>query len=140
MKWIKEFKEFAIKGNMFDMAIGIIIGMAFSKIVSSLVNDIILPCLSLATGNVKFQNLTFVLQEEIMDKNGNVSQELLAIKYGEFIQVVLDFFLVAITVFIVVKVFNQLKRKAENVKDTSVSTPKDIELLTEIRDIMREKK
>jgi len=139
MKIIKEFKEFAIKGNMFDMAIGIIIGMAFNKIVSSLVNDIILPSFSLIIGNVNFQNLNIVLQKEIIDNTGNIIQELVAIKYGNFIQVIFDFFIIAIIVFLVIKIFNKLRRKAENEKDTTVSTPRDIELLSEIRDLLKEK-
>lgn len=139
MKIIKEFKEFAIKGNMFDMAIGIIIGVAFNKIVSSLVNDIILPSFSLVIGNVNFQNLNIVLQKEIIDNTGNIIQELVAIKYGNFIQVIFDFFIIAIIVFMVIKLLNRLRRKAENEKDTTVSTPRDIELLSEIRDLLKEK-
>ena len=139
MKIINECKEFAIKGNMFDMAIGIIIGMAFNKIVSSLVNDIILPSFSLIIGNVNFQNLNIVLQKETIDNTGIVIQELVAIKYGNFIQVIFDFFIIAITVFLVIKIFNKLRRKAENEKDTTVSTPRDIELLSEIRDLLKEK-
>ena len=139
MKIIKEFKEFAIKGNMFDMAIGIIIGVAFNKIVSSFVNDIILPTFSLIIGNVNFQNLNIVLRKEIIDNTGNIIQELVAIKYGNFIQVIFDFCIIAITVFFVIKIFNRLRKKAENEKDTTVSTPRDIELLSEIRDLLKGK-
>jgi len=139
MKIINEFKEFAIKGNMFDMAIGIIIGVAFNKIVSSLVNDIILPSFSLIIGNVNFNNLKFVLQEEIIDKGGSVIQELIVIRYGNFLQVLFDFFIISVTVFLVIKLFNKLRRKGEDAKDTTVSTPRDIELLSEIRDILKEK-
>ena len=121
------------------MAIGIIIGMAFNKIVSSLVNDIILPSFSFIIGNVNFQNLNIVLQKEIIDNTGNIIQELVAIKYGNFIQVLFDFFIIAITVFLVIKMFNKLRRKAENEKDTTVSTPRNIELLSEIRDLLKEK-
>lgn len=138
MKIINEFKEFAIKGNMFDMAIGIIIGVAFNKIVSSLVNDIILPFFSLIIKNVNFQNLNIVLQEETKDNTGIIIQELVSIKYGNFIQVLFDFFIIAITVFLVIKIFNKLRRKGENEKDTTVSTPRDIELLSEIRDLLKE--
>ncbi len=140
MRIFKEFKEFAIKGNMFDMAIGIIIGVAFNKIVSSLVNDLILPAFSLIIGSVNFQNLTIVLQNEIIDNTGKVVQELVVVKYGNFIQGLFDFFIIAITVFIVIKTFNKLRKKAEDEKDATVSTPKDIELLSEIRDLIKEKK
>jgi large conductance mechanosensitive channel len=137
MKIVKEFREFAIKGNMFDMAIGIIIGVAFNKIVSSLVNDIILPFFSVIIGNVNFQNLTLVLQDESKDGTGNIKRELVAIKYGNFIQVTFDFLIIAITVFLVIKIFNKLKRKSEDENDTTVSTPRDIELLAEIRDLLK---
>jgi len=139
MKIINEFKEFAIKGNMFDMAIGIIIGVAFNKIVSSLVNDIILPSLSLIIGKVNFQNLNIVLQEQTIDNTGIIIQELVSIKYGNFIQVMFDFLIITVTVFLVIKIFNKLRRKAENEQDTTVSTPRDIELLSEIRDLLKEK-
>ena len=139
MKIIKEFKEFAIKGNMFDMAIGIIIGTAFNKIVSSLVNDIIIPFFGLIIGNVNFQNLKVVLQEEMRNNDGSITQELVAIKYGNLIQVVFDFFIIAFTIFLVIKIFNKLRKKAEDEKDTTVPTPRDIELLSEIRDLLKEK-
>lgn len=139
MKIINEFKEFAIKGNMFDMAIGIIIGMAFNKIVSSLVSDIILPALSVLIGNVNFQNLQITLQKEVTDSTGAVIQEVVAIKYGNFVQGIFDFIIIAMSIFLVIKVFNTLRRKAENEKDPTVSTPKEIELLSEIRDLLKVK-
>ena len=136
MKFIKEFKEFAIKGNMFDMAIGIIIGAAFSKIVTSLVHDIIMPGIGFIIGKVNFQSLKIVLQEEVTDGSGNIVQELIAINYGNFIQVIFDFSIIALTIFIIIRVFNTLRKKAEDEKETSVPTPKNIELLAEIRDIL----
>ncbi len=139
IKFIKEFKDFAIKGNMFDMAIGIIIGAAFSKIVTSLVHDIIMPAIGFLIGKVNFQNLKIVLQEETRDNSGNIIQELVAINYGNFIQVIFDFSVIALTIFIVIKVFNTLRKKAEDEKETSVPTPRNIELLAEIRDILKEK-
>lgn len=137
MKIIKEFKEFAIKGNMFDMAIGIIIGVAFNKIVSSLVNDILLPMFSVIIGKVNFQNLTIVLQEKKIDGNGGIIQDLVEVKYGNFIQVTLDFLIIALVIFAVIKVINNIRRRGEDVKDQTVSTPKDIELLAEIRDLLK---
>jgi large conductance mechanosensitive channel len=140
IKFLKEFKDFAIKGNMFDMAIGIIIGAAFSKIVTSLVHDIIMPAIGFLIGKVNFQNLKIVLQEETKDKSGNIIEELVALNYGNFIQVIFDFSVIALTIFIVIKVFNKLRKKAEDEKETSVPTPRNIELLAEIRDILKEKK
>ena len=139
IKFIKEFKEFAIKGNMFDMAIGIIIGAAFHKIVSSLVYDMIMPSIGFIIGKINSQNLKIVLQEETRDNSGNIIQELVAINYGNFIQVIFDFSVIALTVFIVIKVFNTLREKAEDEKETSVPTPRNIELLAEIRDLLKEK-
>ena len=137
MKIIKEFREFAIKGNMFDMAIGIIIGAAFNKIVSSLVNDIITPFLGMAIGNDQFENLKIILQPEIQDAAGNITREMVSVNYGSFLQVLLDFLIIALTVFVVVKTFNRLKNRANDEKDMTVPTPKDIELLSEIRDLLK---
>lgn len=139
MKILKEFKEFAIKGNMFDMAIGIIIGVAFNKIVSSLVNDVLLPAFSMVVGKVNLQSLSIVLQEKQIDANGEIVQDLVELKYGNFIQVTMDFLIIALVIFAVVKVINNIRRKGEDVKDQTVATPKDIELLTEIRDLLKEK-
>ncbi|MDB4835178.1 large-conductance mechanosensitive channel protein MscL [Cyclobacteriaceae bacterium] len=140
MKIIQEFKEFAIKGNMFDMAIGIIIGTAFNKTVSSLVNDIILPSFSLVIDNVNFQDLNFILQHKLTDIDGNITQKLITLNYGSFIQVLFDFFFIAVTAFLVIKGLNSLRRKADNESDTTVQTPKNIELLSEIRDLLKEQK
>ena len=139
MKFIKDFKEFAVRGNMFDMAIGIIIGAAFSKIVTSLVHDLIMPSIGFIIGKVNFQNLQIVLQEEAVDSSGEIISELVAVNYGNFIQVLFDFAIIAFTIFIVVKVFNSLKKKAEDETETSVPTPKNIQLLAEIRDLLSDK-
>ncbi|WP_127845246.1 large-conductance mechanosensitive channel protein MscL [Psychroflexus aestuariivivens] len=139
MKIIKEFKEFAIKGNMFDMAIGIIIGTAFGKVVSSLVNDMIMPLIGYFLGRVKFQNLKLTLQERI-ETNGEVVQELVSVNYGNFIQIIIDFVVIALSIFVVIKIFNRMKNKAENESDQTETTPKNIELLAEIRDLLRENK
>ena len=137
MKIIREFREFAIKGNVFDMAVGIIIGMAFNKVVSSLVNDILMPPVGFLIGKVSFNKLSWVLQEASTDEAGNILQEAVVVRYGAFIQIVLDFLIIALTVFLVIKAFNRLKRRAENEKDTTVTTPKDIALLSEIRDLLK---
>lgn len=137
-KIIKEFKEFAIKGNMFDMAIGIIIGAAFSKIVSSMVKDIIMPMFGFAVGKVNFEDLKFVIQQETKDSAGNITNEFIAVNYGAFLQTAFDFLIITITIFVVIKIFNKLRSKAEDEKETSVPTPKDIKLLAEIRDLLKE--
>jgi len=139
MKIIKEFKEFAIKGNVFDMAIGIIIGTAFSKVVSSLVNDVIMPPLGFIIKKVEFENLKIIIQNTVMDNSGKIIQELVAVNYGNFIQVFVDFLIIAISIFLVIQLFNRLRNKAENEQDKTVPTPKNIELLSEIRDLLKEK-
>jgi large conductance mechanosensitive channel len=138
MKIIKEFKEFAIKGNMFDMAIGIIIGTAFSKIVASLVNDVVMPLLGILIGNVNFKELSLVLKEEII-QNGVITQEAMRLTYGNFIQTSIDFLIIALCIFAVIKIINRLRTKSEDETNPAETTPKNIELLAEIRDLLKEK-
>ena len=134
---VKEFKEFAMKGNMLDIAIGIIIGVAFNRIVTSLVQDVFMPVIGYFVGGVNFENLQIVIQKEVLDGTGAALQELVAIRYGSFLQTLFDFLIIALTVFVVIKVINRMKKKAEDVKVEEVPTPKDIELLTEIRDLLK---
>ena len=136
MKILQEFKEFAIKGNMIDMAVGIIIGAASSKVVSSLVQDIIMPPLGYLLGKVNFTDLQAVIMAEQLDSEGAVLQPEIVLKYGNFIQITLDFLVMASVMFLVVKVFNILRRRAEDEKETSVPTPRDIELLAKISDTL----
>lgn len=136
MKILQEFKEFAVKGNMIDMAVGIIIGVASSKVVSSLVQDIIMPPLGYLIGKVNFSDLQVVIMAGQLDSEGAALQPEIVLKYGNFIQVTLDFLVMAIVIFLVVKVFNILRRLAEDEKETSVSTPRDIELLAKINDTL----
>lgn len=142
MGFVKEFKEFAMKGNVVDMAVGIIIGGAFGKIVSSAVADIIMPPLGLLLGKVDFKDLSLVLQEEVKDASGEVTQALVAINYGNFIQVTIDFILVALAIFMMIKAMNRLKRKEEAKADVPAPAaepvvPADVKLLTEIRDLLK---
>ena len=136
MKILQEFKEFAIKGNMIDMAVGIIIGAASSKVVSSLVQDIIMPPLGYLIGKVNFSDLQTVIMAGQLDSEGAVLQPEIVLKYGNFIQVTLDFMVMASVMFLVVKVFNILRRMAEDEKETSVPTPREIELLAKISDTL----
>ncbi|MEM8524582.1 MAG: large-conductance mechanosensitive channel protein MscL [Bacteroidota bacterium] len=135
--FIKDFKEFAVKGNLVDLAIGIIIGTAFNKIVSSLVKDVIMPPFGLVFGEKGFTEYIWTLQEANLDENGEVISEAVVISYGTFLQHCLDFLIVALTIFVVIRLFNKLKNKAEDEAETSVPTPKDIQLLAEIRDLMK---
>ena len=133
--FFNEFKEFALKGNVIDIAIGVIIGSAFNKVVDALVKHVFLPPLSFLTDGVSFGQSKLVLREEIV-QDGKTTVEEISIGYGKFIEALIDFFIIALTVFMVVKVMNQLKNKAEDAKDKTVKTPKDIELLTKMTDLL----
>ena len=138
MNLFKEFKEFAVKGNMMDMAIGIIIGAAFNRVIDVLVKRVFLPPLSLLTGGVNFQNKRIILKEAVNDASGTIITDEVAIGYGALGEAFLDFIIIGFTVFIVVKFMNRLKKKAQDTKDTTVATPKDIELLSRLTDLMEE--
>ncbi|MFH0953829.1 MAG: large-conductance mechanosensitive channel protein MscL [Verrucomicrobiota bacterium] len=137
MRILKEFKEFAMKGNVLDMAVGIIIGGAFGKIVSSLVNDIIMPPLGWLMGGIDFKDKVLVLKEALVDAAGTVTTPAVAISYGAFINQVLDFTIVALSIFILVKAMNTLKRKEEAKPASPPQLPPDVALLAEIRDILK---
>ena len=138
MKILKEFKEFAVKGNMMDMAIGIIIGASFNKVIDVLVKKVFLPPLSLLTDGVNFQDKRIVLKEALTDASGKIITDEVAIGYGAFGEALLDFVIIGFTVFIVVKFMNRLRKKAQDTKDNTVSTPKDIELLSKLSELMEE--
>lgn len=135
-KFISEFKEFAMKGNVLDLAVGVIIGGAFNKIVSSLVKDIIMPPIGLLTGGVNFQDLTYTLKEAVPGVS-----DAIVISYGLFIQNVVDFIIIALSVFIFIKIINKLnKKKQEESKPQEDKKTREEELLTEIRDILKNNK
>jgi len=128
---LKEFKEFAMRGNVVDLAIGIIIGAAFGKIVSSFVNDVIMPPIGLLLGGVDFGNLAVTLRDAVGDAPAVV------IRYGLFINTVVDFLIVAFVIFMVVKGINALKRKQEEAPAAPPAPSKEEMLLTEIRDVLK---
>lgn len=138
MKFLKEFKEFAIKGNMMDMAIGIIIGAAFNKVIDVLVKKIFMPPLSLMTDGLNYQDKKYVLREAVTDANGEFIVNEVAIEYGILFETFLDFLIVGLTVFLVVKGMNRLRNKAQDPKNKVVATPKDIELLSHLTELMEE--
>ena len=138
MKLLKEFKEFAVKGNMMDMAVGIIIGAAFNKVVDVLAKQVLLPPLSMLTGGINFQDQKMVLREAVVDGLGNTIVTEVAVAYGALIEVSLDFLIIGFTIFIVVKGMNRLRSKAQDATDKTVVTPKDIELLSDLKHLMEE--
>ena len=127
---LKEFKEFAFKGNVIDLAVGVIIGGAFGKIVTSLVNDLIMPIIGIILGGINFSDLKLVIRPA---SNG---MEEAAIKYGAFIQSVVDFLIIAVCIFLSVKLANTLTRKKEEEKKPEKPSA-DVVLLTEIRDLLK---
>ena len=131
MKIIKEFKEFAVKGNMIEMAIGIIIGASFNKVINVLVKNIFLPPLSLLSDGITLDKKKLIIRSE------KINQIEVAIEYGLFLETLIDFLAIGITVFIVVKFFNSLKNKAHDVTNNEIKTPADIQLLGEIKDILK---
>ena len=134
MSMMKEFKEFAVKGNVVDMAVGIIIGAAFAEIVSSLVGDLIMPPIGVLLGGVDFTNLAFTVKEATGELPAVV------IGYGKFIQTVIDFIIIAFVIFIAIKAINSLKRKEEEMPKAPPKPPAQEVLLTEIRDLLKERK
>jgi large conductance mechanosensitive channel len=133
MKIVQEFKTFAMRGNVLDMAVGIIIGAAFGKIVSSLVADIIMPPIGLLIGGINFSNLSITLKDAIGDKTA------VTMNYGVFIQTIIDFIIIAFAIFMMIKGINSLKRKEEATTALPSQPSKQEILLTEIRDILQKK-
>ena len=138
MKLIQEFKEFAVKGNMMEMAIGIIIGASFNSVIDVLVKQVLLPPLSLLSDGLTIEDKKIILRDANIDSSGQTIAQEISINYGTFIETFIDFLIVAFTIFIVIKFLNKLKLKAEDPKDNSVKTPKNIELLTEINESLKE--
>ncbi|WP_373816156.1 large-conductance mechanosensitive channel protein MscL [Porphyromonas loveana] len=135
-KFIQDFKAFALRGNVVDMAVGVIIGGAFGKIVSSLVNDIIMPPISMLTGGVNFTDLKVVLSDAVME-GGEIVKPEVAWNYGNFIQTTIDFLILAFVIFLMIKAIMAAKKKEEEVPAEPAPTPEDIQLLTEIRDLLK---
>jgi len=131
MSIVKEFKEFAMRGNVMDMAVGIIIGGAFGKIVSSFVADVIMPPIGLALGGVDFSSLAFPL------KQATETTPAVLLSYGKFINTVIDFLIIAFAIFMMVKAMNSMKKKEVEAPAAPPEPPAEVKLLTEIRDLLK---
>jgi len=140
MNIIKEFKTFAMRGNVVDMAIGIVIGGAFTKIVNSLVNDIIMPPLGLLIDGKDFTKFKIILSQAVENENGEIIKQAVSINYGVIINTTVNFLIIAATVFMFIKIMNQMKRK-EEAKPTAPAAPpspsNEEKLLSEIRDLLK---
>lgn len=135
MSLIKEFKAFAVRGNVVDMAVGIIMGAAFGKVVSSLVNDLVMPPIGLLIGGVHFSELSITLKQAVAETPA------VTLNYGAFIQNLIDFLIIALAVFVAVKIMNELQRREDEVKQQAPLPPPPQEvLLAEIRDLLREER
>ncbi|MBQ9678585.1 MAG: large conductance mechanosensitive channel protein MscL [Prevotella sp.] len=140
MGFIKEFKEFAMKGNVMDMAVGVIIGGAFGKIITSLVEDILMPIISLCTGGISFVDLFCSLDGSTYKTLAEAKEAGAAVfAYGQFIQNILDFIIIAFCIFLMIKAMNKLNRKKEEPAPEAPAGPTQEELLTEIRDLLKQK-
>lgn len=144
-KFIREFKDFIAKGSVIDMAVAVVIGGAFSKIVSSLVNDIIMPLIGLVVGGTNISELKWVFTEQVLDDAGKEIIPEAALTYGVFIQAVIDFFLIALCIFIFLKIILAVKSKVAKPKEEEAAAPEEPketadDILAEIRDILKEQK
>lgn len=145
MKLVKEFKEFIMRGNVLDMAVGVIIATAFGAITTSLINNVIMPVIGLLIGGIDLSNWDIVLRAAELDAAGEVVKEAVVLGLGTFISAVINFILIALIVFAIVKAFNKAaslgkKKEEEEKKEEEPAAPTTEELLTEIRDLLAEKK
>ncbi len=136
-KLLSDFKEFAMKGNVIDMAVGVIIGGAFGKIVSSLVNDIIMPVISLCTGSMNFADMKAELSPAEVDAAGEVVREAVTFNYGMFIQNIVDFLIIAFSIFFALRVIMKFKKKEEEAPAAPAEPTTEEKLLTDIRDLLK---
>jgi large conductance mechanosensitive channel len=134
MKIFDEFKQFAIRGNMIDIAIGVIIGAAFNRLIDVLVKEVFMPPLAFLTNGSNWENQKVILREASSIGASKVDE--IALGYGKLLETMVDFIIISFTVFVVVKAMNSLKKRAEDVKDKTVKTPRDIELLHSIKELM----
>jgi large conductance mechanosensitive channel len=139
MGMVKEFKEFALKGNMLDLAVGIIIGGGFGKVVSSIVADVLMPPLGVLIGGLNFTDIKIKLKDAILDPAGKITQGAVSLNIGNFIQSLVDFTVIAFVVFLLVKAVNSLNRKAAEVPVQPPALSRQEELLMEIRDLLKKK-
>lgn len=139
MSIIKEFKEFAVKGNLIDMSVAFVMGAAFGKVVSGFIDGLMMPLVGKITAGVDFKSLKYILTEAKYDETGKIILAETAIKYGEFITILIDFLFIAFFMFLLIKTINKLKRKEESVSPPIIKhSPEEI-LLIEIRDILKNK-
>ncbi len=134
-KLLQDFKDFAVKGNMIDIAIGVIIGTAFNKVVNVLVKEVLMPPLTFMTDGVNWENKKYIIREAVI-LEGKINKEEVSIGYGKLIEAGVDFLIISFTVFLVVRVMNSMKKKADDPKNKTVVTPKNIELMHKTNELL----
>ena len=142
-KFFEEFKQFAMRGNVIDLAVGVVIGGAFGKITTSLVNDIIMPLISMITGGINFSEWKWVLKEAVLNADGTEAAAAVSVNFGSLVAVILDFIIIAFAIFCMIKALNKLQRKKEEAPAAPPAPPEpsaEEKLLTEIRDLLRDRK
>ena len=142
-KFLEEFKSFAMRGNVIDMAVGVVIGGAFGKITTSIVNDIIMPLISMLTGGIDFSEWKWVLKEAVLNADGTEAAAAVSVNFGNTIAVILDFIIIAFAIFCMIKTMNKMHKKQEEAPAAPPAPPEpsaEEKLLTEIRDLLKEQK
>jgi len=142
-KFFEEFKAFAMRGNVIDMAVGVVIGGAFGKITTSIVNDIIMPLISMITGGIDFTEWKWVLKEAVLNADGTEAAAAVSVNFGNTIAVILDFIIIAFAIFCMIKAMNKMHREKEEAPAAPPAPPEpsaEEKLLTEIRDLLKEQK
>lgn len=139
MGFLKEFKEFAMRGNVIDLAVGVVIGGAFGKIVTSLVDDLIMPIVGVLTGGVDFSEKVITLKDAILNPDGSILTPAVTLNYGNFINIVIQFLIIAFCIFVVIKGLNSLKKKEEPAPAAAPEISSTDKLLIEIRDSLKNK-
>lgn len=137
---IKDFKEFISRGNVIDLAVGVIIGASFGKIVSSVVDDLLMPVIGILIGGINFRDIKLTLADAVLDPSGKVIKQAVTINFGNLIQTTLDFVIIAAAIFVIIKLINMLRKKEQNTPPPPAPPTKEEELLTEIRDLLKEKR
>lgn len=138
MAFLKDFKEFAMRGNVVDMAVGVVIGGAFGKIVTSLVNDVIMPVVGVLTGGVNFTDYKLTLHEEVKDAAGEVIEPLVTLNWGTLVQNVVDFVIIAFCIFLMIRAMQKMRKKEEAAPAAPPAPSAEETLLTEIRDLLKQ--
>jgi large conductance mechanosensitive channel len=137
-KFLSDFKAFAMRGNVVDMAVGVIIGGAFGQIVTSLVNDVMMPVIGFVTGGIDFKNFKYILKDAVVDANNVVITPAVSIDYGVFINYVINFIIVAFCIFVAIRTINKFRKQEEAAPAAPPAPSKEEVLLTEIRDLLKQ--